>query len=523
MYIPHPLASFALARPDHPALIADDAGLTARELASAAAKLAGKLAALGIVPGDTVAIVGPANAAWVAAFHAIGWLGAIAAPLSPTAPVFELRTALNTLSPKLLLAADAEKTAGELGVEVNGKCGFEVANIGNLIGEPDSGAIFEITGDPLAERFWPLDEVRLRLMTSGSTGKPKAIGITTGQLVFSAFGSAIRLGHDLRDRWLGCLPLHHVGGLSILLRSAWLGITAVLHEKFDAARVAAAVDSGGISLVSLVPTMLDRVLAARPTKPFPSSLRAILLGGAPADDSLLDRCRKIAAPVAITWGMTETASQIATREPGDFAADSGVGAPLAFARVTAAGANEGEAGALAVRGPIAPATQNGEFVTADCGFVDAANRVHVMGRADDGLISGGENIFPAEIEAVLRAHPAISEAVVMGVPNAEWGQRPVAVLVARSRVEGKADCDVKPPTTADLRAWCLSRLAGFKAPETFVWRVSLPRNEMGKLMRETLRNELAAWLAGAGGIGVGEQAELAQSIEQHIGNGSLRE
>jgi O-succinylbenzoic acid--CoA ligase len=428
--IPHPLAAAARSRPDHPALIVggsgDQGSSSYGSLADEVARRAQSLRDLGVGVGDVVALDGAPDADWVAAFHAIGWLGAVAAPL-PTDEVERARAAP-------LVGANHTITPTRLPLA-------------------DSGC------EPAA---WPLDAPRLVVLTSGSTGTPRRVELSTGQLVFSALGSAMRLGHDPADSWLCCLPLHHVGGLSILLRCAIYGTTVRLHPRFDASEVAHALDAGDASLVSLVPTMLRRVLDDRGARPFPARLRVVLLGGGPIPGDLLERAAGLKVPVARTWGMTEAASQIATAPPGD---DAPGYPPLPFVQVRATGD-----GALVVEGPIAP---GGRLVTADTGRVDPTGRVHVAGRRDDVIISGGENVDPREVETVLEAHPAIREAAVVGIPDAEWGARPMALVV----VDGPVD-------DAALRAHCTARLSRFRVPDRFA-RVPgpLPRSALGKLRR----------------------------------------
>ncbi len=444
MAIPHPLQSFALARPDHPALQLGERTLTARELRDLAARRAtALLRALPIGPKSVVGLLGSPSAEWIADFFALSWLGASVALLPAAAP--ELGSLVDAVGPHAF-----------------------VLHPGAALEKPSCPSVRaqDVAADapPAPERFWPLQEVRLVMTTSGTTGAPRPIPLTTAQVVFGALGSAIRLGHALDDRWLLCLPLHRVGGISVLLRGALLGITVLALPRFDAARVASALDSGEATLVSLVPAMLERVLDARPARPFPKSLRAILLGGDAASPALVARCRELNAPVALTWGMTETASQAATRLAGDLA-EAGA-PPLPFARVREV------QGALAVEGPLAP---GGFFQTRDRGFVDEGGAAHVLGRADEVLISGGEKISPEEIESVLSAHEDVAEALVAGVADPHWGKRPVALIVARR--------PQAPPTAAELEAFCRARLSAFKAPIAFGFVPALPRNEGGKLSR----------------------------------------
>ena len=170
-------------------------------------------------------------------------------------------------------------------------------------------------------------------MTSGSTGEPRPIALSTAQLVFSAFGSALRLGHQGQDRWICALPLHHVGGLSILMRCAWAGTTVSLHTRFDAEKAHREIEAGQSTMISVVPAMLEQLLNVRKDTPFPASLRVILMGGAPPSDALLKRCEQIGAPLAVSWGMTEAASQIATTSPSDRPTPEAGYPSLPFARV----------------------------------------------------------------------------------------------------------------------------------------------------------------------------------------------
>jgi O-succinylbenzoic acid--CoA ligase len=281
----------------------------------------------------------------------------------------------------------------------------------------------------------------------------------------------LRLGHLPDDRWLACLPLHAVGGLSILFR-ATLGATTVdLRPRFVAADVADALANGGCALVSLVPSMLADTLDALAGRAVSPTVRAVLVGGAPTPPALVERARALGVPLALTWGMTETASQACTWAPGGFDA-AGVGAPQAFARVHA-----DENGRLHVRGPVA---QGGAVATGDAGEVDADGRVHVHGRVDDLLNSGGAKIAPAEIEAALGAHPAVAEVAVVKAAHPRWGERPVAFVRLSA-----------PASSAALRDHCRGRLPRHKCPEVIEIVTELPRVSTGKVDRRALASRAA--------------------------------
>ena len=458
--LPQPLLSLAQARPTHPVLLTDTVQFSARSLCDAVAQRAGALAGRGVAAGMTVALAGPNDADWVVSLHALGWLGAAVLPLPSRASAAELAAALQVGQPAAAVYHGALPAALAAALPAT-QC--------------HAAATLPTDVAPAPERFWPLEEVRLRLLTSGTTAAPRLVALSTAQLLFSSYGACIRLGHQVDDRWLLCLPLHHVGGLGILFRAAWQGTTVVLAPRFEAIQVAAQLDAGAISLVSLVPTMLQAVLAARPAQPFPSRLRALVLGGAAADAALLRQCRALALPLVVSWGMTETAAMVATEFPGASAYAPGLcGPPLPFARI------EAPAGRLTIRGPVAGAEA---VCSDDLGQLDPSGAVQVHGRQDDIIISGGENIVPQELEAVLQAHPSVAQVAVVGVPSPQWGQRPVAFVVPTAAA---------PLDAAALVAWCRGRLAAYKVPDRFIACAELPRNPLGKLLRAQLRAQAVA-------------------------------
>jgi O-succinylbenzoic acid--CoA ligase len=308
-----------------------------------------------------------------------------------------------------------------------------------------------------AQATHDLVAVALRMFTSGTTSAPKPVALTYGNLLFSALGSAVALGLDENERWLCPLPLAHVGGLSILVRSAIYATTAVVHERWDTDRALEALNHRHITLASLVPTQLARLLDAGLERP--PDLRYILLGGAPAPPALLDRAATAGVPVAETYGMTEAASQIVT-----------FGRPLPFATVELA--PDGE---IVVGGPTVAG--GGPLPTGDLGAFDEDGRLRVIGRKADTIVTGGENVAPQEVEAVLAAHPGIADAAVVGRPDPEWGEALVALIVPR---------DGGLPPDAELKAFCRARLAGFKVPKRFEAVSALPRNAAGKLSRREL-------------------------------------
>ena len=351
----------------------------------------------------------------------------------------------------------------------------------------------------MVTRRFELAATHSLLYTSGTTGTPKGAILTYGNHLWSAIGSALNLGVREDDRWLACLPLFHVGGLAILLRGAIYGTTAVVHESFDAARVNASIDEDGVTIISVVANMLQRMLDQRADQPYPASMRCVLLGGGPAPEPLLQRCAALDVPVVQTYGLTETASQVATLAPEDALPKLGsAGKPLFGTELRIEGQDgshlpAGAEGEIVVRGPTvtpgylnrpeatAEAIHGGWLHTGDIGYVDAEGYLYVLDRRDDLIVSGGENVYPAEIEAVLQSHPDVAEAGVYGAPDERWGQTPVAAVVLRP------GATITPDT---LMAHCREHLAAYKTPSRIELHDQLPRNAAGKLMRSRLRELL---------------------------------
>ena len=299
-----------------------------------------------------------------------------------------------------------------------------------------------------------LDAPALTVRTSGSTAEPKEVELTYGNWLWSALGSAVALGHPASERWLCALPLTHVGGLSILLRSVIAATTVLLHERWNTEAVLLGLDDA--TIVSLVPTTLQRLLDAGLREP--PALRHALLGGAPIPPALLERAREAGVPVTPTYGLTEACSQVATD-----------GVPLFCTRVELDGDGE-----ILVSGPTVAG--GGMLRTGDLGRWAGDGRLEVVGRKADTIITGGENVAPAEVEAVLEQHPAVAEAAVHGRPDPEWGEAVVATVV----LSGEATAD-------ELRAYAAERLDGFKVPKAITTRTArLPRTASGKLLRRAL-------------------------------------
>jgi O-succinylbenzoic acid--CoA ligase len=408
------LTERARRHPDRVALECEGVTLTYDELHQRAAAAAGRLLERGVQPGDRVALARPPGVDFVVAFHACLLAGAAVVPVDPR------------------------------------------------LGEEDRAARVHSASAAAPGG----DEVVMVVHTSGTTSEPKSVAITTRNVWANAVGSALALGLHPRERWLCPMPLTHVGGLMVLLRSLVYGTTVVLlPPPFDAAVVAERLNRGDATVASLVPTMLLRALDAGLSHP--KRLRCLLLGGGPADPALLERALAAGVPVAQTYGLSEATSQVTVSEPGEpFTA--GPALPGVLVRLA-------EDGEILVEGPVV--TTGGVLHTGDLGALDERGRLTVVGRKSDTIVTGGENVAPVEVEAVLLAHPDVADAAVLGRADPEWGEAIVAKVVPRDG----ADVDA-----AALAAFCRERLAGFKVPKAFERSDAIPRTASGKILRRTL-------------------------------------
>ena len=422
-----------------PALITASGTTSYAELAAGAARTARRLAALGVAEGDRVATTLPPGLAFAELLHALPLLGASLVPLNTRLTAAERQWQLEDSGARLCVE---EPLVGE---------------------EADVERRTEVD----------LDAEHSVIYTSGTTGRPTAISLTHRNHTASALASAWNLGVDPDDRWLCVLPLFHVGGLAILLRSAIYGTTAVVHDGFDVERVKDAFERGEVTLASLVPTMLRRLVeAGLESAP---ALRAVLLGGGPVPRDLLEWSADHGFPALQTYGMTQTSSQIATLTAAEAVHKAGsAGRPLLGVELSVSAEAE-----ILARGPmVSPGALDpgdGWLHTGDRGRLDDEGHLWVEGRLKDVIVTGGENVACAEVERVLEEHPAVVEAAVVGLPDPEWGEAVTAFVVLDADGDG-----------GDLIAHCRERLAGYKVPRGLHLVDALPRNAAGKLLRREL-------------------------------------
>jgi o-succinylbenzoate---CoA ligase len=435
------LAQRAQSCPERTALIAEGAELTYAELDAEATWIARRLAAHGVRRGSTAALTMHPHREEVVLVHALMKVGAALLPLSPRLTESERARIIATVEPMVDLDDPGFLTQTEADLP--------------MLGEHDT------------------DDICAYVLSSGSTGAPKPIGLTYGNFLWSAMGGAFNIGVDPADRWLCCVPLSHIAGLSIVMRSAIYGTTAVVHDGFDVERVARSLVEDRITVVSLVTTMLSRLLEADADLSGP---RAILVGGGPVPESILAEAIDRGATVVQTYGLTETCSQVTTLAPEDAQRKLGsAGRPLLTSHVRIRG------GEILIQGPtVAPgrSDDSGWLHTGDLGYIDDEGFLYVRDRIDDMIVTGGENVVPSEVEEVLLLHPAVVEAAVVGREDPEWQQAVTAVVVLVAGAEVTPD---------ELRRHCAETLAGFKVPKRVELASALPRTPSGKLMRRALR------------------------------------
>lgn len=434
-------------------------------------------------PGDKVALLMQGPMPFALALMALMRMRVVSVPLNTRLAPRELAWQVKNADCRMVLCEPKLRTlTREMAAEV---CELPITSLS------DPAPDFKDYG---AMRF---DDDFAIIHTSGTSGTPKAAVLTFGNIYRSALASADRLEHNNDERWLCVMPLYHVGGLSIILRSLIFGTTVEFGPTapFDVHETNRVLSDNPITLVSLVPTMLQRLLDVK-TRPWNPRLRLILLGGEAPSADLLARCAAEKLPIATTYGLTETASQVATalpdlvyRKPGT------VGKPLKFTQVRIIDEQGDDAapniaGEVLVKGEIvmrgyyndpaatAKALRDGWLHTGDFGYLDEDGDLFILQRREDLIVSGGENIYPAEVETVLRRHPAVADAVVLGLPDANWGQAVAAAVELRVGLSVSTD---------DIIAFARQHLASYKIPREIAFVAALPRTASGKVQRREAR------------------------------------
>jgi o-succinylbenzoate---CoA ligase len=494
------LSARAQATPDALALITEDR-ITFGWFNDHVAHLCATLVNTGVQSGQIVAVLAKNDVTYVALIFALHRLNAILLPLNLRLTPAELAFQLDQTDCSLVictpdtvsLAAPLAASARHIFIHAPHSSDERVLPLSFARNNSDY-----LTGDI------QLDNPAAIVFTSGTSGTPKGAVLTAGNFFYSAMSSAYHLGTLPDDRWLCVLPLFHVGGLSMIYRACLHGVPVILHERFDAEKVNHTLTHEPVSLVSLVPTMLYRLLEIKQAAWHPQ-LRCVLLGGAATPPELMARCAEQNIPIATTYGLTEAASQVATspilksllpakRERGKLDGHY-VGRPLLFTSVRIVD-DSGQSlppntpGEIAVRGltmmqgyyarleATAKTLREGELFTGDMGYLDNEGNLYLLQRRSDLILSGGENVYPAEVESVLKQHPAVQDACVVGIPHPEWGQQVAAAII------------LKPATLLtddELLAFTREKLARYKQPRRILFVDTLPMTGSGKIQRAAVQ------------------------------------
>lgn len=476
---PNWLMQRAFLTPERIAIYSGNEQKTFAQLHEAVIKKAGKLAHLGVRKGEIVALLMRNSMDMVVMIHALHYIGAVALLQNVRLTVHELVWQLQDSEAKWWIVGD------EWGIYKD-ETAVQTITTSELEKLPQDDA-------PLRYQYH-FDDTATIMYTSGTTGKPKGVLQTYGNHWWSAVGSVLNLGLYENDCWLAAVPFFHVSGLSILMRSVIYGMSVYMMDPFDAKKANEIIMSGKVTMMSVVSAMLQQMITDLGKRTYPNTFRCMLLGGGPAPKPLLELCRDKNIPVYQTYGMTETASQMATLAPEYSVTKLGsAGKPLfpVQLRIETEGrtARPYEAGEIVVKGPnvtkgylhrpeaTEKAIRDGWFYTGDIGYVDEEGFLYVLDRRSDLIISGGENIYPAEIEAVLLSHEAVEEAGVTGIADERWGQVPCAFVKLKNGYV---------VTTEQLIAFCQTRLAKYKVPKRIYIVDELPRNAAKKLLRREL-------------------------------------
>jgi len=476
-------------------------------LLDAVARQAAALAARGVRAGDRVALLAPNHDRLVEAIYACWWLGAVACPLNVRWSAPELAQALADAEPALLLADTA--LAARVPPSPLLRLAFEAF--------ADEAAALR----PRADSRTGGEALAALLFTGGTTGRSKGVPLTHANLWSASITRAAELPNSPDSVSLLVAPLFHVAGLGRLVGQTIAGGACVTMAAFRPDAVLAAIERHRLSDIIVVPTMLQALLdepgfdAARV-----QSLERIAFGAAPMPPDLLERALAVwpRAEFFQAYGLTETSGAVCINGPGNHRSAAaraagklhtvgraGLGAEILIAEPVAPGESElrelprGEVGEIVCRGPMvttgywrhpeatAAAFTDGWLRTGDAGRMEADGTLHVVDRLKDMIITGGENVYCAEVEAALRAHPAVAQAAVVGVPDARWGEAVMAFVVLDAAAGSEA-----APDEATLRDWCRERLAGYKCPRHVAFVAELPVSAAGKVLKAALREQARA-------------------------------
>ncbi|MCD8511054.1 MAG: o-succinylbenzoate--CoA ligase [Bacillus sp. (in: Bacteria)] len=475
--------------PSRKALIGNREKLTYAEMNKRTQQYALNLQAnYSIKKGDRIGILSTNNVEFVILLFAIAKLNAIAVPLNVRLSVDELSYQINDSGLETLVVVEDLWTVGE---KLNSR-----TNISHLLtftdlaaDQPKTSTIQEYKADPQAPY--------IICYTSGTTGKPKGAVLTQENMYWNALNNITAIDITSEDKTLVLLPIFHIGGIGLFTFPVLLaGGTAVIPDRFDPEQSLHLIEKHNITLVMGVPTIHDAIRKAPNFKTTNlTSIRWFYSGGAPCPEELIRFYLDRGVPFGQGFGMTETSPTVFMLVKEDYQRKIGsIGKPAMFNDIRVVDHHgkdvpTGEVGELLIKGPnvfkeywnlpevTANALKDGWFATGDLVSQDEEGFVYIAGRKKEMLISGGENIYPLEIEKVLYELPDVEEAAVIGAPHEKWGEVPIAVIAPKT---------IGAITEKDVKRHCQQRLARYKVPAKFIFVESLPKNATGKIDKPAL-------------------------------------
>jgi acyl-CoA synthetase (AMP-forming)/AMP-acid ligase II len=469
--------------------------------------IAGRLSAEGLVKGDRIALLGKNSIEFFFMYLACSRLGIVPVGINyRLAPAESAYIVADSTARCLFADADLIGAVADMVEGVNAVC---------LFGKHADHMTFEHWLGDSPPRYERTDlssgDVMSQMYTSGTTGLPKGVLLSHGNIISNVYQTALGSEYTWMagEEFLLVAPMYHAAGIMIGYTGVLQGLTLVIHREYDSARVVEALRRRPIAAVTLVPAMLQMIIDNVPglaDMQFPD-LRLVYYGASPITVPLLEQAIEIFdCDFTQGYGQTEANSIVAMLSASDHrralagrpelletCGRAAFGTQLEVVDAHGAILPAGTEGEIIARGPqvmqgywnnpeaTSETLRDGWLYTGDVGIFDQEGYLTIVGRMKDLIISGGENIYPVEIENVLTSHPEVSEAAVIGVSHRKWGEVPLAVILAR---------DAEPPPAEELRALCSERLAGFKVPAHFHFTDQIPRNPSGKVLKQQLRDDI---------------------------------
>lgn len=454
-----------------------EVSVTFSELYHQSKLMAQKLATLNLKPKDRVAILSTNSLDMLVTIHALSYLDVIVVLLNTRLTSKELDYQIKDSDTKVLITTHDFLSDKEFAIQ-------EIQTFTQI-------KEIELKKEVVLNELIDLSDLWTIMYTSGTTGLPKAVAHTYGNHWWSAISSGLNLGIHADDKWLSPLPMFHVGGLSVFIKSVIYGMSVYLLPRYIKENLSYILYEKQITIASLVTLMLADFIEDSRNDKAPEKLRAILLGGGSVPEKLLDKAKSKQIPLFQSYGMTETSSQIVTLSPANTLRKLGsAGKPLMPAEVKVTAKNN-EVGEILVKGPMViseyfnneEATKSsftsGWLKTGDLGYLDEDGFLYIVDRRSDLIVSGGENVYPTEIENILLNHPDIKEVAVVKQADKKYGHIPIAFVVLKKKVDNP-----------NFKLYVKDKLARYKQPREYYVIDELPRTASNKVKRFELEEQL---------------------------------